>query len=215
MKTLPIKHDGISVLHQYSKDASGLWTVERIRYLLKYPNWSIVTDMIQSTRNYDIGLSIASSLFLDSFRFKDELKDDEFDRLQFLSAMFLLEMFDKADRWEAYLIWFDFLRNHLNIYLRYDQNFSRHNDEGIEEFIDNRGDEYRWVSNMFLYNRRRRTIERKWDRLQNGKSYKSDLHHGKNELSDEDISNRIIKIVSTYDEKMRATEFWQSFWKKQ
>lgn len=202
------------MLRPFAGNDTGFWTAERIRYLTEYPNWSLATDTITATRSYDLGVSIASSLLVRSFEFADELTNEELDRIHHIVSTFLLTMLDKADMWGAYLAWFWFLRHNTDSYLRYDLHILSHEGTDIDEFIDDRGDQYTWVHNMYIYNHRRRIIERKLERAKAGRTSKADLHHNQHELSETDLKCRITNVLAEYEFKMRAEAFWQSFWEK-
>lgn len=211
----PIKHPSLAVLDELVDDDSELWTVERIRHLTHLRNFCTVKDMLLMTRSYTLGISLASSLFLGSIKYSEELKaTDEFDRIQEISAMFLLELLDKADKWETYLLWFKFLRENANSYVSYERHILSHEGNDIDEFIVGHSDGDSLVHNLYFYRRRRDIIERKLERWRSGKSYKNDLHHNKDELSDMDIKSRIMRCAQFYEKQREAEEFWKSFWKK-
>lgn len=212
MKSLAPLIPGID-LYALSGNDGGIWTLDRIRFATKYPNWSIVTDCLEATRNYDLALSFGTSIFLRSFDFADQMPNDELERIHHITSTFILNMLDKADLWSEYLVWFSFLRYHTNNYLRYDLHILSHTGTDIEEFIDDKGDEYTWVHNMYVYNHRRRTIERKLARKNAGNARKSDMHHPKADLSPMDLRCRLENVFSFYRFKLEQAAFWQSFWK--
>ena len=201
-------------LRVYAGNDEGVWSAERIRYLTKYPNWSIATLSLGTTRNYELGLSFAASILTNSFDFAGELSKEDIERAQHLTSVFFLEMLDKADRWDDYLDWFWFLRRHTNVYLRYDLHILAHRDNDIDLFIEKRGDNYTWVHNMYIHNRRRRNIERKIERRSRGSSRKSDKHSSKGELSTTELKCRLESLFSHFRLKFAAEAFWKSFWKK-
>ncbi len=192
----------------------NFWTPDKIRFLTKYPNWAIATDSLIATRNYDVAISFAASIFLRSFEFSAELTETELQRIHHITSTLLLQMFDKADRWNEYVMWFWFLRKHTNNYLRYDLHIVQHHDPDIDLFIDDKGDQYTWVHTMYLYNHRRRIIERKLQRSKDGKASKSDKHRSKDDLTATDLRCRLENVFSYYRFKFEQEAFWQSFWKK-
>lgn len=214
MNMLPATSDGSRILRLLAGKDDNFWSAERIKHLTQYPNWSIATDTITATRSYTLGASIAASLLSRSLEFSTDLTQDELDRIHCIASTFLLDMLDKADRWEEFLAWFWFLRYNTNSYLRYDLHILSHTGNDIDEFVDDQGDEYTWVHNMYIYDRRRKVIERKLERKRKGRASKSDLHHNQESLSEMDIQCRIMNVLSYYNAKMQAEAFWQSFWQK-
>lgn len=199
-------------LHALAGDDGDIWTLERIRNTTKYPNWTLAIDSLEATRNYDLALSFSISIFIRSFDYTSEMSKDELERIHHITSSFILSMLDKADMWEEFLAWFWFLRHHTESYLRYDLHIGSHNDSDLEQFIDDKGDHYTWVHNMYVYNHRRRIVERKLSRRRTGMERKSDLHHPKSELSHMDLRRRLENVFAHFRIKQEAQAYWQAFW---
>lgn len=200
------------MLRRLAGSDDGMWTVERLRLLTKHPNWSIATDLMVATRSYDIGVSFAASVLSNSALLSSKLTESETDRIQHIASTFLLEMLDKADMWEQYLAWFWFLRHNTDNYLRYDLHILSHQGNEIDAFVDDKGDEYKWVHNTYIYNHRRLTVERKLERAKAQGHIGSDHHHPQAELSSEDLKMRMFKVLAYHEMKADAEAFWRSFW---
>ena len=154
-----------------------------MRYVTNYPNWGIATDSLKAIRGYEAGIYFAASTFNAAFKHHSELTTQEFDRIAHISAVFLLEMLDKADWWDEYLEWFSFLERNSKF-------------------------------SAFVYERRRKVIERKIARRDAKGSLRGLHHHSRSSLTIQDLRNRLEAVFAHYRFKQQAEAFWRDYWRK-
>jgi hypothetical protein len=85
-------------------------TYDQFRKLLSYPTWNYFLQVIRITRAYDKGLTAGIHLLNLNEEYKDRLIQKEYDNHTRLLYGFCLDMLDKLDRWDDFLVAFDWVR---------------------------------------------------------------------------------------------------------
>ena len=173
----------------------------RYRTLMEYPFWNRFRATISGTRAYESGLEACLRLLTFAENHRDSLTKKEYEsHLQRLYSG-ILNMLDKLDRWEEYILVWDSLRANTSLALTYARRYASY---GIEPFILRDGGDLIYVHFLWTTDHRRRLIERKLAKLRAGKKLGNLLHSQQEELSDSEIRARWerVKQRMIYAEKV-------------
>jgi len=186
-------------------------TLERFRHLIGYPNWSIVCDAATAARRYDLGLDFAMQLFRAAWHFEAQLSAHEFERALHITSIHILDMLDKADRWEDYIDWFVFLRDYSTVYLRERTAWLARNTP-LEDYLIRYDGDYAILRYMYHYHPRYSVIRRKLARKRAGRSTAHLEHHSFHELSPDQVHDRLAHVAGFWRFKKAADARWDAYW---
>lgn len=173
----------------------------RYRTLMGYPYWNYFRATISGTRAYESGLEVCLRLLTFAENHRDSLTKEEYEGHVRRLYLGILDMLDKLDRWEEYMLVWDSLRANTSLSFSYAR---RHASYGIEPFILRDGGDLIYVHFLWHTDHRRRLIERKLSKLRAGKKLGNLLHGQQEELSDSEIRARWerVKQRMAYAEKV-------------
>jgi hypothetical protein len=193
---------------------SAAMSLSSYREVMKPDRWGFFIDAINSVRSYSTGFEAASLLLRATVCFHEQLTARERDRAYFIISVFILEMLDKSDRWEDYLSWFSFLRQHCTLSTRHHRQFVRNIREADEYKTGEDGD-FVLLNYMQYHHPRMRLIERKISKVTQGHRTGNLLHHAKEALTPEEVRLRLNRVVGFWKMKQQAQQEWGSYWKSQ
>ena len=178
-----------------AKIAGQRVSVDEFRAILAYPTWNFVQQAVASTRSYYEGLQAGMALagFVEEHR--DELSHLAFENAFRRLSLFILQMLDKSDQWEAYLETWESLRSSTEVALTYSPGALAYHGERIRPFVLGRSDGALLVHYLWPSLHRKELIERKLRRQQAGQRIGNMLHAKKSELSDAEISDRLAWVA--------------------
>jgi hypothetical protein len=182
-------------------------TVRQYRHLMKWPNNCVIRAWIDGTREYGVGLAIYEQLFQATWRLEPTLSKDEFKRGLRILPFCILEMLDRADRWEDYVEWFLFLKAHLAEVIREHRNFLR-KDAPVEPYLIRWEGEYAILNRMFGQHWRFAVISRKLQRKRAGRPTGNVKHKTSAELTNEQVINRLRTAGAHWKFRRQAVTDW-------
>jgi hypothetical protein len=169
--------------------------------------WNLVIQMINRTREYETGLYGVRVLIAFGETHRNEIEARWWD--SHMSQLYGsgLRMLDKLDRWNAYLVRWDELRRdvHIAFECHVDESWWKLYGEEARPYLVRQEGHRAWFHFMRGSERRRKLIERKVDRSAAGKSMKTHRHHGKEELSVEEVKRRIAELLRIAEALSRQT----------
>ncbi len=188
----------------------GAITLERFRFLLGWPNWSIMCDSISASRRYDVGFDIASLLFRATWQFENQLSAHEFDRALHLTSVQILDMLDRGDRWSDYISWFCFLRDYSTLHVREHRAFLR--TDYADQYLVRWAGEHATLRYMYHYHPRFLVVSRKLARQQAGRSTAHFEHAPAEALRPEEVRDRLERVFGFWRFKQEAEAYWDSYY---
>lgn len=186
-------------------------TLERFRHLIGYPNWSIMCDAATAARRYDIALDFAMQLFRAAWHFEEQLLPHEFERALHITSVHILDMLDRADRWEDYVGWFLFLREHSTLHIRERRSWLAQ-DTPIDDYLIRWEDDYAILRYMYHYHPRYAVVSRKLARKSAGRSTAHLEHDSFQTLSADEVRDRLLRLAGFWRFKKAADERWKAYW---
>ena len=174
------------------------------RAILAYPWWSLIRQAIVDTRSYDRGLDAGLRLLSHTDTYRDVLAPRELESHVTTLGLFILEMLDRLDDWEGYLATWHLLRTHTSCSLTYERAARFTHGPRMTPFIlgeDTRG---LLVHVLYLAAHRKAVIERKLDRQRRGAKLGNLRHATQEELSEEEIRERLEAVARLVCEASRT-----------
>ena len=173
------------------------------RAILAYPWWTLIRQAIVDTRSYDRGLAAGVQLLGHTDAYRDVLPPGEIESHVTRLGFFLLEMLDRRDDWEGYLATWDLLRTHTACGLTYQPAAAVTHGPRLAPFILGEHAGSLRVHFLYLTQHRKAVIERKLSRQRRGAKLGNLLHAAQDELSDEEIRERLEAVTVRVREAAR------------
>jgi hypothetical protein len=170
---------------------------------LNYIYRNAFTQILDRTRNHELGLILCEKFEYFLNIFKDTLTAAEYETIDSYIITLRLNCLDKTDRWNKYIEYFDDVLNNK----RYLNNYAKsldYNGERFGRFLVGENNKYYEVHFLYAGSFRYEIIQRKINRSLISNKLGNLKHHSQDRLTDEEIEKRINQILSMVEniEKM-------------
>lgn len=172
---------------------------------MSYPNWNYLRQAIIKTRDYEKGLEGGCLLLQYTEEEKKKLTDKEYENNSVLLYYFILDMLDKMDRWEDYIMVWKHLRGSKDFTLKYAQKSLKVHGNKIKPFISRKDSNCLYVHFLWTTLYRKNLIERKIEKSREEKKIWNLFHATKSELTEEEIQKRLDHIFRLAKLQRKAT----------
>jgi len=183
----------------------GKLNLAQYRRILSYPSWNYLLATIIETRSYEAALEACIRLLEFSEKHRERLSQSEYE--QNLQRLYLcaLSMLDRLDRWEEYLAVWRELRTSTNFCFRATRSIAGAVPNWESCLIQEAGGSV-YLHFLWISAGRKALIERKLARRKEGKRLGHMLHRQQDQLSDEELWNRLerVKARINYAESLRS-----------
>jgi hypothetical protein len=167
----------------------------KYRKIMSYPVWNYIRQAIVSTRAYEEGLN-AGLLLLDlTEEYRQQLDAKEYEKNLIMLYYHILDMLDRADRWEEYLNVWEQIRENTNFAMTYTLDSRFRHGERIAPFILRTGPDFLYVHFLYIGSHRKEVITRKLNKKKSGDKTKHLLHARQEDLSEAEIKRRLDWII--------------------
>ena len=173
------------------------------RAVLAHPWWSLIRQAIIDTRSYDRGLDAGLRLLSHTDTYRGDLAPRELEAHVTTLSLFVLEMLDRLDNWDGYLATWHLLRTHAACSLTYERAARFTHGPRMAPFILGEDEAGLRVHVLYLSLHRQAVIERKLDRQRRGAKLGNLWHATQDELSDEEIRERLEAVAQLAREAAR------------
>ena len=175
--------EGLNLLGRFGGSASCDWpSYQRI---MSKPTRHLFLHAVTSTRSYQEGLNAVVHLLRLTEAKRTKLSQDEYQIYSTFLNYSVLDLLDRMDRWEEYLAVWERLCKRTKI-------VSISSVEMTEAALD---DDSVYADVLLFTRHRKELIERKLQRKQAGQKLGNVLHARPEELSEEEISERLERIL--------------------
>jgi len=174
--------------------------LKKILWLLSYPNWNKVLQVIDYTRSYEVGLQTGLNILKILENNIDQIPSKKYKDYIKTIYLFILQNLDKLDLWEEYLSAWEGILKNTNLSMTYSKESKKFHGKEFESFILSEDANYIYVNILWTLSHRKKIIERKLAKKKKGTKIGNLLHKKQEELSLKEIQERynwIIKFVET------------------
>ena len=186
--------EGLNLLGRFGGSASCDWpSYQRI---MSKPTRHLFLHAVTATRSYQEGFNAVVHLLRLTEAKRTKLSQDEYQIYSTFLNYSVLDLLDRMDRWEEYLAVWERLCKRTKI-------VSISSVEMTEAALD---DDSVYADVLLFTRHRKELIERKLQRKQAGQKLGNVLHARPEELSEEEISERLERILGWW----RRGELWIS-----
>ena len=184
-----------------------------MRFLFSYPYSNLLPQMISRTREFEDGLVFSKRCreLLEIYHF--DLPCEEYHKIECDVTFLELSLLDDLNRWQEYLDYFEIIyaEKRSPAYISHYQS-CLWPDQTDEErfgryFLGYAPDGCALVHNLYLHDDRRIVIERKFRRLQCGKSVEHLKRHHKAMLTSEEQKKR-FQEMEKYFQRLKRYDSW-------
>lgn len=166
-------------------------TYEQFRELLSYPTWNYLRQVIWIARAYDKGLTAGIHLLNLNEEYKERLTQKEYDNHTRLLYGLCLDMLDKLDRWDDFLVAFDQVwKDRRFIFRCHKKTLNEEFGDLLAKGVVSETEHYVYIHEFYLHLIRKEVIERKIQRRERGYKLGSMYHHTRENLAPEEVAYR-------------------------
>lgn len=164
---------------------------DHFKELSSYPTWNYFLKIIHITREYDKGLTAGIHLLNMNEEYKDRFSQKEYeDHIRLLYDL-CLNMLDKLDRWDDFLVAFNQIwKDKRFIFRCHKKSLNEEFGDVLAKGILSETEHYIYVHEFYLHILSKEVIERKIKKRDQGRKLGNMYHHTKEDLTSEEISCR-------------------------
>ncbi len=196
-----------TVVGRRPRDARALTNLRDLhtyRTLLHPRTWAGLVQAVLATRSYEAGLDATLLLLRVTDLHHEHLSQRECAAHRKQLYWFILELLDRLDRWDTYLALWEYLRTHTPYALALQPRAGQPHDARLAPFILREDAHGLTVHFLWLIQYRKEIIERKRRRQRRGGTLGNVWHATQDELSDQDIRERLDAVVQRAREAART-----------
>ena len=185
-------------------------TYDQFRALLSYPTWNYFLQVICLTRVYDKGLTAGIHLLNLNEKYKDMLTQKEYDDHTRLLYSICLDMLDKLDRWDDFLVAFDQVWKDKRFVFRcHKKSLNEEFGDLLAKGVVSETEHYVYVHEFWLHILRKEVIKRKIQRREQGRKLGNMYHHTREDLTPEEVAYRqrwLKDLIADFENQKSAQQ---------